>query len=139
MLVYLLFVAGIVTMAVLSFGQPLDMENENYYEAEKEQDARMQQRALGKTFKPLIKVEESAQNLLFRLPADMTEKPGLEGTLRWFRPSDAKLDFTVSFGEIRNGNLSVDKQRLKPGYWKYALEWSHAHGHYLLEDTLTVH
>lgn len=138
MVVYLLFVGGIISMAVLSFRQPLDMENENYYEAEKEQDARMQQRALGNTFRPLIRVRQEPDRLLFDLPQDITDKPDLEGTLRMTRPSDARLDVSVSFSEIENNVLSVHKSKLKTGYWKYALEWSHAYGHYLLEDTLTI-
>ena len=139
MFVYLLFVGGMITMAVLSFRQPLDMENENYYEAEKEQDARMQQRESGKAFRPLIGLEENAGSLVFDLPAEIAEKPGLQGSLAWSRPADAKLDFTVPLDEIKDGSLSTDKTRLKPGYWKYALEWWHASGHYLIEDTVTVH
>lgn len=138
MLVYLLFVGGIVTMAVLSFGQPLDMENENYYEAEKEQDARMRQRLMGNAFRPLIHIGQDTQGLRFDLPADITEKPQLQGMLKLTRPADAKLDLTVSFDEIKDGRLTVEKIRLKSGFWKYALEWSHAYGHYLVEDTLTI-
>ena len=138
LIVYLLFVAGIVTMAVLSFRQPLDMENENYYEAEKGQDDRMEQRALGNAFRPLIRVRQEAEYLLFELPADITDKPNLEGVLKLTRPADAHLDHTVSFGEMENGVLSVEKSTLKPGFWKYSLEWSHPYGHYLVEDTLIL-
>lgn len=137
--VYLLFVAGIVTMAVLSFGQPLDMENENYYEAEKEQDDRMQQRRLGNAFRPLIRVRQTAKDVSFGLPADITEKPGLEGILKLTRPADAHLDRTFSFDQIQNGAISVEKSVLKPGFWKYSLEWSHRYGHYLVEDTLMLY
>lgn len=138
MVVYLLFVGAMVTMAVFSFRQPIDMENENYYEAEKEQDARMQQRLSGNTFRPLLRVEQTPATLCFVLPADIWDKPQLQGTLTLIRPSDARLDQTVSFGEMQNGYLCVEKELLKPGYWRYALEWSHAYGHYLIEDSLTI-
>ena len=56
--VYLLFVGGIVTLAVLSFQQTLDLETEDYYEAEKLQDSKMEQRKLGQTYKHLIKINQ---------------------------------------------------------------------------------
>jgi hypothetical protein len=137
-IIYLLFVSGIVTMAVLSFRQPLDMENENYYEAEKDQDNRMQQRVMGNAFKCLIKIEQTRSSLLFILPNDIIEKPALKGGLKLTRPSDADLDKTIPFDSLEKNTLYIDKNTLKTGLWKYALEWSHAYGHYLIEDTLVI-
>jgi hypothetical protein len=136
--IYTAFVAGIVFMAVMSFRQPLDMDTENYYEAEKGQDDRMHQRMLGNTFIPLIKINNEQSTLSFELPTDITEKPNLQGQLKLTRPSDAKLDKTISFDKIELGVLSVDKSELKSGFWKYSLEWSHSFGHYLIEDTLII-
>lgn len=136
--VYLLFVTGIGSMAVMSFRQQIDMENENYYEAEKEQNNKMRQLTMGNAFKPLIKIVQDNKRVRFILPTDITEKPELEGHLSFLRPSDATLDKTISFTEIDNGELGVDKSELKPGFWKYSLKWEHPYGEYLIEDTLTV-
>lgn len=137
--VYLLFVGGIVTMAVLSFRHPLDMENENYYEAEKQQDAKMEQRKLGNAFRPLIQIHQDERELVFTLPSDITDKQNVEGILRFMRPSDAHQDFYKTFEEMQDGALHIEKKKVEKGFWKYALEWSHAYGHYLIEDTLTFY
>ena len=136
--IYLLFVTGIVTMAVLCFQQSLDMENENYYEAEKDQDDRMRQRTMGNAFRPLIKIRQTDTELAFEFPNDITEKPDLEGGLKLTRPSDAKLDQKIMFDKIHDNELAIDKSTLKTGFWKYTLEWSHPYGHYLIEDTLVI-
>jgi nitrogen fixation protein FixH len=137
-LVYLIFISGIVAMAVVSFQQPLELETENYYEAEKEQNDRMNQRVLGNAFRPLIKIEQDREQLRFLLPADITEKPELWGELRLIRPSDKSLDRTISFDALNNGVLAAEKRDLKFGFWKYALEWKNPFGHYLIEDTLRI-
>lgn len=139
MLVYMLFVAGIVTMAILSFKHPLDMENENYYEAEKQQDEKMRQRKMGNAFRPLIKISQDSNALVFLLPNEITEKQDVQGSLKFMRPADAKQDFSKSFDELKDEGLYMDKKEMEKGFWKYSLEWSHAFGHYLVEDTLTVH
>lgn len=136
--VYLLFVGGIVTLAVLSFQQTLDLETEDYYEAEKLQDSKMEQRKLGQTYKHLIKINQGTDSLVFVLPPDITEKPKLEGELRLIRPSDKKLDRNISFEQLQNGSIGVQKSDLAMGHWKYALEWQHAFGHFLIEDTLVI-
>ncbi len=137
-LVYLVFISGIVAMAVVSFQQPLDLETENYYEAEKEQNDRMNQRMLGNAFRPLIRIEQNAGQLKFILPSDITDKPGLNGELRLMRPSDKALDRSLSFQELNKGVLYIEKSTIKPGFWKYALEWETSFGHYLVEDTLRI-
>jgi hypothetical protein len=137
-LVYVVFITGIVAMAVVSFQQPLDLETENYYEAEKEQNERMNQRALGNAFRPLIRIEQDAEQLKFILPSDIIEKPELIGELRLFRPSDKSLDKTVSFQELKGPLLALEKSEIKAGFWKYALEWETPFGHYLVEDTLRI-
>ncbi|MCG9910106.1 MAG: FixH family protein [Flavobacteriales bacterium] len=137
-IVYLLFVAGIVSLAVMSFQQTLDLETENYYEAEKMQDERMHQRELGSTYKRLIKINQDNEAVQFILPSDIYEKPGLKGEIRFLRPSDASLDKNFPFENSANGEISIAKNDLKFGFWKYAIEWEHAFGHYLIEDTLTL-
>lgn len=136
--VYTLFVAGIVTMAVLSFKQPINLENENYYEAEKDQDDKMRQRTMGNAFRPLIKIEQNEESVDFVLPNEIVSKPSLQGVLKLTRPSDANLDKSFSFTAIENNALHIEKSTIKTGYWKYALEWQTAFGHYLVEDTLIV-
>lgn len=138
LLVYSLFVTGIISMAVMSSRQTLDMENENYYEAEKDQDNRMQQRTMGRAFKPLIQITQTGEKISFLLPDDITKKQDLKGILKFTRPSDATLDKSILFTEIHDNELSVAKNDLKYGFWKYSLEWSTAYGHYLIEDTLTI-
>ena len=137
-LVYLIFISGILAMAVVSFQQPLELETENYYEAEKEQNDRMNQRMLGNAFRPLIRIEQNAGQFQFILPSEITDKPGLRGELRLMRPSDKALDQSHSFEQLNGSVLQINKGQIKPGFWKYALEWETSFGHYLVEDTLRI-
>ncbi|MFT4031001.1 MAG: FixH family protein [Siphonobacter sp.] len=58
-----------------------------------------------------------------------------KGEIQFFRPSDAKLDFTVP---LSSGTQTVATNHLQTGYWKVKVTWSDGKQEYYKETDLSL-
>jgi len=120
---YLGFVAMILTMVVMSIRQDIDLVTENYYE--KEQDYMVQvQNSLNSTSLDIplqIDYQSKDKALQFQFPKEFS---AIEGTIQFYRPSDAKKDFQVEIEMDSNYLQLMDVRELTAGLWKIKVNWS---------------
>jgi nitrogen fixation protein FixH len=106
----------IVTLVVGTFGERVDLIEENYYEAEVRYQSRMEemQRTEDMAVKP--EVIQNGKALTIVLPG----KDNTSGKARFLRPDNATFDFEM---DINAGENAVDIQKLLPGMWIIQLHW----------------
>lgn len=61
-----------------------------------------------------------------------------KGTIRFFRPADARLDFTQDFSTSSSTSLTIPTKDLASGLWKVKMEWEADGKSYFSEQTLIL-
>ncbi|MCC5918202.1 MAG: FixH family protein [Cryomorphaceae bacterium] len=110
------FGAFIITLVVGTYGERVDLIEENYYEAEIRYQSRMEemQRTENMAEKPHLVQEGKYLSII--LPGGENTK----GTARFLRPDNANFDFEVP---VISGKNPVGTDKILPGNWIIHLEW----------------
>lgn len=131
LIVYLLFVAGIMFLVFKANNERYDLVTDNYYEAEvKYQDVIDQkQRVAALSAQPEINYEGGRLHIQF--PAEFSGKV-LQGELYLYRPSDARKDFRQSFTASDN-QYTLELPVPVSGMYDIKLSWKAGGQTYFME------
>lgn len=131
LIVYLLFVGGILFLVFKANQQHFDLVTENYYEAEvKYQDVIDQkQRAAALSAPP--EFQYHGHQLRIQFPSDFSGKI-LQGEFYLYRPSDATRDFRQSF-TVSDNHYSIDLPVSVSGLYDIKLSWQAGGQTYFVE------
>lgn len=131
LVVYLLFVAGIMFLVFKANGERYDLVTENYYEAEvKYQDVIDQKQRVAALSAP-PGFEYNGRQLRIQFPPDFNGKI-LQGELYLYRPSDAKKDFRQSF-TVSDNQYTIELPPTVSGMYDIKLSWQAGGQTYFLE------
>lgn len=120
---YLSFVAMILTLVFMSMQQDIHLVTENYYEKEHDFTKQVQNSFNSASLETPLQMDYQAKDKVFQLQFPQ-EFEGIEGTIQFYRPSDAKEDFEVKI-EVDGQNLQqIDTKDLITGLWKIKVNWS---------------
>jgi nitrogen fixation protein FixH len=110
----------------------VDLVRSDYYQTEIGYQKQIERiRHSRKASDPLkVRFEPAQQQVSFAVPASARG-----GEVRFFRPSDARLDFTVP---VTPGMAPVPTVRLRKGYWKVQVTWTDGQQEYYSEEHLTL-
>ena len=131
LIVYLMFVAGIMFLVFKANGERYDLVTENYYEAEvKYQDVIDQkQRVAALSAQPEISYD--GRKLRIQFPPEFTGKI-LQGELYLYRPSDAQKDIRQSF-TISDNQYTMEVPAGVSGMYDIKLSWQAGGQTYFME------
>lgn len=136
-ILYLSFVAMIVTMIVLCSGENIELEHKDYYARElkfqDQIDAATNEQALSES----IQHQVMADHVELSLPATM-QGNDLKGELYFYRPSDAKLDLKIPIAFDQNGKQSIARSKFSPGMYKLRMNWTTNNKNYYKELVLNL-
>jgi hypothetical protein len=135
---YLTFVVGIVTLAVLCFRETINLETENYYEAELKFSEQIEKSGNAEIFRPDFKWKQKDDSLYIVYPATMAKQQDVKGMITLFRPSDSQLDQTFEMKLSKDGIQQIPLIGIRKGFWKLKFDWQMNNRSYYLEDTLTI-
>lgn len=90
---YLVFVAGILLMVVMSARQQIDLVRPDYYAAELAHQAQIDATANAQALSAAVELTRAENGLRITLPAEM-KRQAVAGSVMLYRPSDASLDRT---------------------------------------------
>ncbi len=131
------FVALIIALVVMSMRQDVSLVTQDYYAQEivygQQMDKIRNARQPGQGLD--FKYDAATQQARFALAAD-AETP-VTGTLQFFRPADATLDFDVPLQPDQSGQQTVDLSRRATGLWKVKASWQRDEQEFYAEYTLT--
>lgn len=135
-ILYLSFVALIVTLVVLCFGQKVELESKDYYAQElkfqEKIDAISNEKRLPTTISHILQGKEIV------LKADSSIiTTDFKGDINFFRPSDSSKDFAVKMNFVNNEQL-ISTSGLSHGVYRMQLSWTSKGKAYFKEDVIFI-
>ena len=121
-IVYCLFMAGILTMVYKCTQQNVDLVADNYYDQEvqyQDQYNRMQNSNHPEN-KLVINAMLGSAEIQFPT-AYLNSK--VEGNITFFRPDNKALDFCTPIA-LSSGVQKIQSEKLTKGYWKVQIYWN---------------
>ncbi len=133
----LIFMTVTVIMVTLSMKQNTDLVTDNYYEKTlKYQDQIDIEKRSAKFVKEMqVSNENNSVNIIF--PEIFRSVP-VKGELYFYRPSDAKNDFTIPLQIDKKGNQVIPSAKMERGLWKIKVDWVMAKENYYCEKSLLI-
>jgi hypothetical protein len=130
-----LFAVTVVGFGVYAARQRFDLVRPDYYAAELRHDDQRRQAQAARALAGGVAVTLGPDGrVAVQLPASAAP---LTGTLRLYRPSDARLDHEHPLDPDSAGRQRFDPA-LAPGLWRARLAWTQAGQDYLHEAVLVV-
>lgn len=137
LLLYLGFVALIVTLVVMSYKVDINLVRADYYEQEKLYDSKylgMQNiRDLGKD----VEVNFTEKGIAVMLPNNPQEGE-MAGSIHFFRPSGAGLDVLDSFKLSETNSLVYANENFQKGKYLLWVNWKQGDKNYYSEQAVIV-
>ena len=133
-LLYSGFVAFILFMVYLSFGQQYDLVTEDYYAAEINYQETIDSKSRASSLNEPLRATIEGNQLLLHFPGT-TEN--IEGSLEAFRPSDQSKDFSKSFELVEN-KYAIPLQQFVKGKYYLKVHWSVAEEKYYHELSIII-
>lgn len=134
-----LFMVAALGFIVFAVGQEVDLVRPDYYDQEiryQEQiDRRERTRRLG--VGPRLEERLGEGRVLFHLPAAQ-RGAWVTGHLKFYRPSDARLDRQVALRPEAGGWQSIPVDGLAPGLWRVLATWRVEGREYGFDWTLVI-
>lgn len=135
-ILYLSFVALIITLVVGSMHQKFDLVSKDYYKQEIEYqrviDASKNQAALSAP----VTVIKASNEVLINFPQDFKNK-NISGTIQFYSPIDASMDKQFNIAAVNNSMAINDKDLHKTNY-KVKLSWQANGKNYYQESDINI-
>ena len=134
-IVFVLFAGFIGTMVYFMTVEKIDLVREDYYQ--KELEFQTQIKKLSNTVNLKTKIimtylpESSELNIVF--PTRV-----INGEVKFFRPSDKKMDINIPLKFLKENPLHLSTQKLNKGYWKVQVIWTDGSKEYFSEQELFI-
>lgn len=130
-IVLAVFMALIITMAVLMFTAPVDDYDHQYYEKgltfNHDYDSETQVYKDHAT--PLVQQNGEAVKLTFAQPVTI-------GTVTFSRPSDSRMDKTITLQTNAGNEMTIPAAGIANGKWQLVFAWESNHKKYLYRQAL---
>ena len=133
---YLSFVALILTLVTLCFGQKVELESKDYYAQElmfqDKINAITNEKSLTSTITHILKGNE----LILMSDSSITGKD-FSGTINFFRPSDSSKDISINM-KFANNVQVINISKLIRGVYKMQLSWVNNGNRYFKEEVIFI-
>jgi hypothetical protein len=137
MMVFGIFVLGMVSLVVMSMRQKVELVAKNYYQDELRYQEVLNATALANGLSAAVKVTKEAGFVTVQLPQEMAAGP-VQGKIFFYCPSDAKKDRHIPLSIDGKGLQAVGLQQLVPGKYLVKIAWEFNKQQYYAEQTLTI-
>ena len=133
---YLSFVALIVTLVVMSYGQKVELVSDDYYAQEMKFQDKID--AINNEKSLVGSIHHSINGNEITLIADSNLLSNdFEGTIHFFRPSDSSKDIQLKMNFVNN-TQAIDSKQLIHGAYKLQLSWTSNQKHYFKEEVIFI-
>lgn len=124
-------------MVIKMFQVPVNMVSKQYYAEEQLYEVQQRQKDNIKLLsaEPIITLNKADGNIDFILPQDIQD---IEGNIRFFRPSDSRLDFNAPLKLNEANAQAIDASRMVKGRWIIKLTFTSKGVDYLYEKSLVI-
>jgi hypothetical protein len=136
-LLYLSFVAMIVTMVILTSRENIDLEYKDYYARELVYQDKIDATANEQALKQSIEYQVQDQVLFLKAPMNFLTN-GIRGELHFYRPSDASKDLIIPMAFDSKGEQIIKRAVFSKGIYKLRMTWSLHEKNYFKEIVLNL-
>ncbi len=136
---FIVFSSAIAAWITIAQRQRMDLVQADYYEAEVRYQTRLEEmnRASAIRSELTLRYDAIERIVTLTLPASHRE-PRPEGQIKFYRPSDATLDFQVALSLNERGVQSIPANALRGGLWKVRAQWKALGKDYFFEQVIVV-
>lgn len=135
-ILYLSFVALIVTLVVLCFGQKVELETKDYYAQEIKFQDKIDAISNEKNLASTITHQLQGNQIILNVDSSLVSKD-FEGTINFFRPSDSSKDMNLKMNFTNNQQI-INASSLIHGVYKMQLSWLSHGTKYFKEDVIFI-
>lgn len=135
---FVVFISAMTTWVVVAMGNDMDLVRKDYYEHEIrfQQQIDKVQRTAREAKGTTVKYDFEAQQMNIALP--MNSDQTARGSIKLYRPSNARLDQTITLAVDNNGRQSLPTDSLQPGFWRVQISWNSGGEDYYFEQPIVV-
>ena len=136
-LIYAVFVTGIAVMVYTSMTKDTELVTKNYYEKELKYQEQIDKFNNSNELNKRLKIEGKENMIVIIFPNDELNKT-LMGEVSFYRPSDAKSDFSVPVAVNDNHEQEIVTDKLQKGLWKVMVNWNDGTVNYYNEEKIMI-
>jgi hypothetical protein len=126
----------IITIIISEYND-VDLVAPNYYEREIKYEERIQEVRNAKSLSVPVSVKTENRTVTITFPKQF-QNDLLRGNITLFRPSNKRMDTTISLNPDSNSVQSIQLHSLNRGYWKIQLSWEYETKKYYEEYPLIL-
>jgi hypothetical protein len=135
---YVGFVALIVTMVALSMHENVDLVSADYYAQELDHQRKIDKIERTQKLKTQLTWTILEGAVQINYPEEFRGKP-VTGNIQFFRPSDASQDRSVPIKADSSGMQTVSTLNFKKGIYLIQINWESEKSSYYNEGTIQLH
>lgn len=135
-ILYLSFVALILTLVFLSYGQKVELVSKDYYAQELKYQDKIDAINNTNALSSSIDHKIDASSILLSINPELN-KAGLSGSINFFRPSDSSKDVKIKMNFV-NDQQVISKSTLEHGTYKMQLSWTSNGKNYYKEEVIYI-
>ena len=136
-MVFSVFVLGMVALVVMSMRQKVDLVAKDYYKEELRYQEVLNATTLANGLSAAVKVAKEPHAVSIQLPQEMSSAT-VQGNIFFYCPSDATKDQHIPLAVDSKGLQMVDLPKLKPGKYVIKISWEFDKKQYYDEQTLII-
>ncbi|KXX69556.1 FixH family protein [Flammeovirga sp. SJP92] len=136
-IVFCVFGVTMIGLVIKMFTVPVNMVSKDYYAEEQRYEETVQKKENTKKLSaaPVIALNREKGTVDIILPSELKKT---EGNIRFFRPSDSRLDFNVKLDLNAENTQNIDASRIVKGRWIIQVNFSDTGVDYLFEKALVL-
>ncbi len=135
-ILYLSFVALILTLVFMCYGQKQDLVSKDYYAQELKYQDKIDAVNNSNALPNSISHKVMGSNIIISLN-DSLPQNNFSGIINFFRPSDASKDVQLKMAFVNNQQI-IDKRTLQHGSYKMQLSWENDGKKYYKEEVIFI-
>ena len=133
-----IFMTATIVLVTLSMNQKTDLVTDHYYEKTLEYQKQIDMEKRSAKFVGNLEITNENNSVNIKFPETFKTVP-IKGELYFYRPSDAKNDFTIPLQLDGNARQVISSAQMIKGYWKVKIDWVMAEENYFCEKSLLIY
>lgn len=136
-LLYLSFVALILTLVVITTNNKDELESKDYYKQELAYQSKIDAISNANHLSNPINYEVDGKIIHITIPHELQTKDFM-GEVYFFRPSDASKDLNLKFHTNGDGKVSITDSKLIKGVYKMKISMNSKGKKYIKEEVINI-
>ncbi len=136
---FVIFGAALAAWVSVALRQKIDLVRADYYEEEVHYQGQVDRLTRTAALRSEVSIHHDAskREITLLLPA-AHRSPRPEGSIHFYRPSDAGLDFKVPLAVDGAGLQRIGTDALRGGLWKVRVQWNAVGHNYFYEQVIVA-